>query len=175
MDKMTETKHASPHCPSQSRCRYHPDDIIHQARSRPPRRMSIHRHADTSRTPSPPDGTMRRRGIHEQRQAQKRRPRGPEKRQTQNRIPVRRYKTNRHALRDERINPPTHKSRIAKPPTTMTTRTIQARQMTMRTTPQRDGRDGQTNTPPPQTAPPRGEHYETHGREDPYETTSKTA
>lgn len=40
-----------------------------------PRRMSIARPADTNRIPSPPDGTTRRRGIHEQRQVRNDAPR----------------------------------------------------------------------------------------------------
>lgn len=99
--------------------------------------------------PPTPDGTMRRRGIHEQRQARNT-PRTADAKPHPRPTP----QNERRNSRDERINPPPHKSRIAIPDDNDdkndTGKTDDnANNITTRR------HDEQTNAPPPQTAPPR--------------------
>lgn len=91
------------------------------------------RHADTSRTPSPHNGTMRRRGIHKQRKARNT-PRTADAKP----YPVRRHKTNATLHETTGVSTSRRKKTRTAPPCPMTMRRLM-RQMTMRTTLRRDG------------------------------------
>lgn len=133
---MTETKqHASPHCPCpHTAITPMTSSINHNASAE----TNEHRNAKQTRSalpPTPAATTPRRddkgymnRGKHGT---------TPQGSQTQNRIPVRHHKTN--AMPDETSRTTSRRKHHEPPYPPMTTRTIPIRQMTMRTTFQRNG------------------------------------